>query len=44
VVVVKVAAGRLAMQAEQFANELTRHLGIPAPDCRIIRQVWGYGG
>jgi hypothetical protein len=27
------------LQAEQFANELTRHLGIAAPDCRIVRQV-----
>ena len=27
------------MQAEQFANELTRHLGICAPSCRIVRQV-----
>ena len=39
VLVVKVSGSRLAMQAEQFANELTRHLGIAAPDCRIIRQV-----
>lgn len=29
------------VQAEQFANELTRHLGIAAPDCRIVRQVRG---
>lgn len=28
-----------ALQAEQFANELTRHLDIAAPDCRIVRQV-----
>lgn len=39
VAVLKVGASRLAMQAEQFANELTRHLGIAAPDCRIVRQV-----
>jgi hypothetical protein len=32
-------AGVLLLQAEQFANELTRHLGIAAPDCRIVRQV-----
>lgn len=42
VVVLKVGFNRLAMQAEQFANELTRHLGIAAPDCRIIRQVSTY--
>lgn len=30
---------RLASQSEQFANELTRHLGVPAPDCRILRRV-----
>ena len=30
---------RLASQSEQFANELTRHLGICAPDCRILRKV-----
>lgn len=28
-----------SVQAEQFANELTRHLDIAAPDCRIVRQV-----
>eukprot|EP00878_Enallax_costatus_P023837 GHUV01025391.1.p2 GENE.GHUV01025391.1~~GHUV01025391.1.p2 ORF type:complete len:441 (+),score=177.36 GHUV01025391.1:570-1892(+) len=39
VAVLKVGFNRLAMQAEQFANELTRHLGIAAPDCRIVRQV-----
>lgn len=39
VAVLKVGSSRLAMQAEQFANELTRHLGIAAPDCRIVRQV-----
>jgi hypothetical protein len=27
------------VQAEQFANELSRHLAIAAPDCRIVRQV-----
>lgn len=27
------------MQAEQFANELTRYLDICAPECRILRQV-----
>jgi hypothetical protein len=36
--VVKVAASRLAMQAEQFANELARHLGVAAPHCRLVRQ------
>ena len=30
---------RLLMQAEQFANEITRHLDISAPECRIVRQV-----
>ncbi len=30
---------RLASQSEQFANELTRHLGICAPECRILRKV-----
>jgi hypothetical protein len=39
IAVLKVGFNRLAMQAEQFANELTRHLGIAAPDCRIVRQV-----
>jgi hypothetical protein len=39
VAVLKVGSSRLSMQAEQFANELTRHLGIAAPDCRIVRQV-----
>eukprot|EP00879_Flechtneria_rotunda_P008587 GHRR01008998.1.p1 GENE.GHRR01008998.1~~GHRR01008998.1.p1 ORF type:complete len:1001 (+),score=424.15 GHRR01008998.1:2495-5497(+) len=39
IAVLKIGASRLAMQAEQFANELTRHLGIAAPDCRIVRQV-----
>ena len=34
------------MQAEQFANEITRHLDICAPMCRIVREVsvnevWG---
>lgn len=35
----KVASSRLAMQAEQFANELARHLGIAAPLCRLVRQT-----
>lgn len=38
VCVVKFGTTRLAMQGEQFANELTRHLGIPAPRCRMIRK------
>jgi hypothetical protein len=48
VAVLKVASSRLAVQAEQFANELTRYLDISAPECRIIRQVrcapshWGW--
>jgi hypothetical protein len=42
--VVKFAATRLAMQAEQFANELARHLGVAAPDCRIVRQAGPGGG
>jgi len=29
---------RLLTQSEQFANELTRHLDICAPNCRILRQ------
>lgn len=29
---------RLLTQSEQFANELTRHLDICAPTCRILRQ------
>ena len=36
--VVKFAASRLAIQSEQFANELTRHLGVCAPACRILRK------
>lgn len=35
--VIKFAPSRLVMQAEQFANELCRHLDVAAPDCRIIR-------
>ncbi|KXZ56110.1 hypothetical protein GPECTOR_2g992 [Gonium pectorale] len=37
--VLKFGPSRLLMQAEQFANELTRHLDICAPDCRIVRQA-----
>ena len=37
--IVKGHPARLATQSEQFANELTRHLGICAPDCRILRKV-----
>ena len=37
VAVVKVAASRLAVQAEQFANELALFLGVAAPPCRIVR-------
>lgn len=29
---------RLLTQSEQFANELTRHLDICAPNCRMLRQ------
>ena len=29
---------RLLTQSEQFANELTRHLDICAPTCRMLRQ------
>ena len=36
--VVKFHANRLATQSEQFANELTRHLGVPAPVCRMLRK------
>ena len=39
VLIVKGHPARLATQSEQFANELTRHLGICAPDCRILRKV-----
>ena len=35
--VIKFHPSRLAAQSEQFANELTRHLGIHAPACRILR-------
>ena len=38
VLVAKFHASRLTTQSEQFANELTRHLGICAPNCRILRQ------
>ncbi|GAX74335.1 hypothetical protein CEUSTIGMA_g1784.t1 [Chlamydomonas eustigma] len=38
--VIKFAPTRLLMQAEQFANVITRHLlDISAPDCCIIRQA-----
>ena len=37
--IVKGHPARLPTQSEQFANELTRHLGICAPDCRILRKV-----
>lgn len=37
--VIKFGTSRLAMQGEQFANEMTRHLGIPAPCCRVIRKM-----
>ena len=36
--VVKFSASRLTTQSEQFANELTRHLGVCAPACRILRK------
>lgn len=39
VLIVKGHYARLASQSEQFANELTRHLGICAPECRILRKV-----
>lgn len=35
---VKFSASRLTTQSEQFANELTRHLGMCAPNCRILRK------
>lgn len=35
--VLKFHPSRLQTQSEQFANELTRHLGICAPNCRILR-------
>ena len=38
VLVIKFHPSRLTTQSEQFANELTRHLGICAPCCRILRQ------
>lgn len=39
VLVIKFGPTRLLMQGEQFANELTRHLDICAPDCRVLRQA-----
>ena len=42
VLIVKGHHARLASQSEQFANELTRHLGICAPECRILRKVVRY--
>ncbi|CAL8468091.1 g7630 [Coccomyxa elongata] len=39
VVIVKVHQARLASQSEQFANELTQHLGICTPACRILRRM-----
>lgn len=38
VLITKFHNSRLTTQSEQFANELTRHLGICAPSCRILRQ------
>ena len=35
----KAHPARLATQSEQFANELTQHLGISAPACRILRKL-----
>jgi hypothetical protein len=37
--IVKAHPARLATQSEQFANELTQHLGICAPSCRILRKL-----
>eukprot|EP00887_Chlorella_sp_A99_P007916 scaffold12.g7916.t1 len=42
--VVKFVPTRLLCQSEQFASELTRHVGLPAPDSRILRQPPGKGG
>ena len=39
VLIVKGHPARLASQSEQFANELTQHLGICAPTCRILRKL-----
>lgn len=39
VLIVKAHQARLATQSEQFANELTHHLGICAPACRILRKM-----
>ena len=39
VLVIKFGPSRLLMQGEQFANELTRHLDISAPDCRVLRKA-----
>lgn len=36
--ILKSMPSRLLVQSEQFANELTRHLDICAPTCRILRQ------
>lgn len=37
--VLKFHSSRLTTQSEQFANELTRHLGVCAPNCRILREM-----
>ena len=37
--VLKFHSSRLTTQSEQFANELTRHLGVCAPNCRILRET-----
>ena len=39
VLIVKGHPARLATQSEQFANELSQHLGICAPACRILRKL-----
>ena len=35
--VLKFVPSRLLAQSEQFANELTRHVGVCAPESRILR-------
>lgn len=36
--ILKFVSSRLLSQSEQFASELTRHVGLCAPDSRILRQ------
>ena len=42
--VLKFVSSRLICQSEQFASELTRHVGLCVPESRILRQQVGGKG